>query len=332
MSDSTDAAPPTAPGTFNVLRGARALVTGGAGFIGSHLADALIKHGAEVVVLDNLDGGSGENVPQAARFIQGSILDSDVVASASAGCQYVFHLAALGSVPRSVAEPRRFHDVNVTGTLNVLEAARTAGVKRVMFAASSSAYGDSEVLPKVESMVPTPRSPYAANKVACEAMLQAYAACYDVDAVSLRYFNIFGPRQNANSAYAAVIAAFAKAMLAGRRPTVYGDGEQSRDFTYVANAVHANLLAATRPNRLGGEVLNVGCARAITVNELAGAMATALGRPELGAPVYESPRAGDVKHSLADLSLTSATLGYLPVVSFEDGLRKTMDWYRVAGV
>src|SRR4051812_2011695 len=323
---------PIAPGTFNVLRGSRALVTGGAGFIGSHLADALIGHGAEVVVLDNLDGGSSENVPAAARFLQGSILDPNVVASATAGCRYVFHLAALGSVPRSVAEPRRFHDVNVTGTLNVLEAARTAGVKRVMFAASSSAYGDSEVLPKVESMVPTPRSPYAANKVAGEAMLQAYAACYPLDTVSLRYFNIFGPRQNANSAYAAVIAAFAKAMLAGRRPVVYADGEQSRDFPYVANAVPANLLAATRPGRLGGAVLNVGCARAITVNELAGAMANALGHPELGAPIYEPPRAGDVKHSLADLALTRSTLGYQPVTSFEDGLRQTMEWYRVAGV
>ena len=327
-----DTVPSIAPGTFNAFRGARALVTGGAGFIGSHLADALISHGAEVVVLDNLDGGSSGNVPKSARFIQGSINEPEVVASATAGCKYVFHLAALGSVPRSVAEPRRFHDVNVTGMLNVLEAARTAGVKRVMFAASSSAYGDSEVLPKVETMVPTPRSPYAANKVAGEAMLQAYAACYPLDAVSLRYFNIFGPRQNANSAYAAVIASFARAMLAGRRPTVFGDGEQSRDFTYVANAVHANLLAAVKPDRLNGIVLNVGCARAITVNELAGAMAAALGLPELGAPVYEPPRAGDVKHSLADLSLTRATLGYQPITSFEDGLRRTMDWYRTAGV
>jgi nucleoside-diphosphate-sugar epimerase len=327
-----DSVPSVAPGTFNALRGARALVTGGAGFIGSHLADALIHHGAEVVVLDNLDGGSSQNVPGTARFVEGSITDPDVVASATAGCRYVFHLAALGSVPRSVAEPRRFHDVNVSGTLNVLEAARMAGVKRVMFAASSSAYGDSEVLPKVESMVPTPRSPYAANKTACEAMLQAYAACYPIDAVSLRYFNIFGPRQNANSAYAAVIAAFAKAMLAGKRPTIFGDGEQSRDFTYVANAVHANLLAAVRSERLGGEVLNVGCARAITVNELACAMANALGHPELGDPLYEPTRAGDVKHSLADLSLTRATLGYEPVMSFEDGLRKTMEWYRSEGV
>jgi UDP-glucose 4-epimerase len=296
------------------------------------LADALISHGAEVVVLDNLDGGNSDNVPKGARLMQGSILDADLVASAAAGCRYVFHLAALGSVPRSVAEPRQFHDVNVTGTLNVLEAARTAGVKRVMFAASSSAYGDSEVLPKIETMVPTPRSPYAANKTACEAMLQAYAACYPVDAVSLRYFNIFGPRQNANSAYAAVIAAFAKAMLAGKRPIIFGDGEQSRDFTYVANAVHANLLGAVHPDRLGGTILNVGCARAITVNELARAMANALGHPELGDPIYEPPRAGDVKHSLAELSLTRATLGYEPVMSFEDGLRQTMEWYRIAGV
>jgi UDP-glucose 4-epimerase len=187
------------------------------------------------------------------------------------------------------------------------------------------------VLPKVESMPPTPRSPYAANKVSCEAMLGAYAACYDVDAVSLRYFNIFGPKQNANSAYAAVIAAFAKAMLAGRRPTVYGDGQQSRDFTYVANAVHANLLAAVHGSRLSGAVVNVGCGRAVTVNELARGMAAALGRPELGEPAYEPPRAGDVKHSLADLSFARETLRYEPVVSFEDGLRRTVDWYRQAG-
>jgi UDP-glucose 4-epimerase len=319
------------PGTFNTLRGARALVTGGAGFIGSHLADALLSHGADVVVLDNLDGGRTANVPAGAAFVEGSILNPDLLASAAAGCRFVFHLAALGSVPRSVAEPRLFHDVNVTGTLNVLEAARAAGVRRVVFSASSSAYGESEVLPKVESMPPTPRSPYAANKVACEAMMGAYAGCYDLDAVSLRYFNIFGPRQNANSAYAAVIAAFARAMLAGRRPTVYGDGRQSRDFTYVANAVHANLLAAVHGGRLDGAVLNVGCGRAITVNELAREMAAALGRPELGEPVHEAPRAGDVKHSMADLRLVESAIGYRPITSFEEGLRQTMAWYQTAG-
>ena len=323
------------------FRGRRVLVTGGAGFIGSHLAEALVRLGAAVVVLDNLDGGSRENLSGFAdgagaappvEMVEGSILDTATVERCTAGCAYVFHQAALGSVPRSVAEPRRFHDVNTTGTLNVLEAARAAGVRRVMFAASSSAYGDSPALPKTETMPATPRSPYAANKVACEALMAAYASCYDrPDAAALRYFNIFGPRQNANSAYAAVIAAFGKALLAGRRPTIYGDGSQSRDFTYVANAVHANLLAARREGRVGGAVANVGCGRSVSVNELAADMAAAVGRPDL-TPTYEPPRAGDVPHSLADLGLARSLLGYEPVVQFEEGLGATVRWYQSAGV
>ena len=307
----------------DAFQSARALVTGGAGFIGSHLAQALGLLGAEVTVLDDLSGGDEANLAglPGVRFVRGSVLDADLVARVTQGCAFVFHQAALGSVPRSVAEPRLFHDVNVTGTLNVLEAARAAGVRRVMFAASSSAYGDSEVLPKVETMPPQPRSPYAATKVAGEAMLSAYAGCYAPDTVSLRYFNIFGPRQNANSAYAAVIAAFAKMLLAGERPAVHGDGEQSRDFTYVDNAAHANLLAARAPGRLDGTVLNVACGRRITVNELAREMAGALGRPGL-TPVHQAPRAGDVKHSLADLTRARAVLGYEPVVGFAPGWRR----------
>lgn len=249
----------------------------------------------------------------------------------------MFHQAALGSVPRSVREPVRYHGVNATGTLNVLEAARSAGVERVMFAASSSAYGDSEVLPKVETMPVLPRSPYAANKVYAEALMRAWACSYGrgtggesgLDTACLRYFNIFGPRQNANSAYAAVIAAFAKALLAGERPTIFGDGEQSRDFTFVDNAVHANLLAARCETPIGGEVMNVACGARVTVNQLAATMAGLYGRPEL-TPVYKPERAGDVKHSLADLGRIKATIGYEPLVGFEKGLEPTCAWYRDA--
>lgn len=313
-------------GTF--FNGMRVCITGGAGFIGSHLVEALTGLGAQCVVIDDLSGGSLENIsafnPQ---VIEASILDQDAIADAVSGCRYVFHQAALGSVPRSVEQPRRYNDVNVTGTLNVLEASRLAGVQRVMFAASSSAYGNSEVLPKIETMPPKPASPYAANKVADEAMMRAWASAFALDTVCLRYFNIFGPRQNANSAYAAVIAAFAKDLIAGKNPTIFGDGTQSRDFTFVDNAVHANLLAARHDKPLAGEVFNVACGERITVNELAEQMAVLLDRPDL-TPRYMGTRAGDVKHSLADLSLIRSTLQYTPIIPFNEGLKPTVDWYR----
>lgn len=307
---------------------AQVLVTGGAGFIGSHLAEALVELGAAVTVVDDLSGGSRENLASfgPVEFVQGSILDRELLARCMRGRRYVFHLAALGSVPRSVEQPRLYNEVNTTGTLNVLEAAREAGVQRVMFAASSSAYGDNDV-PWVETMPVLPRSPYAATKVAGEALLRAYSASYGMDTASLRYFNIFGPRQNANSAYAAVIAAFAKALLGGKRPVIFGDGEQSRDFTFVHNAVQANLLAARREGAIGGEVINVGCGGRVSVNQLAATMAAALGRPELK-PVYEPERAGDLKHSFADLERARGILGYEPVVGFEAGLEVTMGWYK----
>jgi UDP-glucose 4-epimerase len=313
------------------FRGRRALVTGGAGFIGSHLATALVRLGCHVVVFDDLSGGSEANLRHVpgVHLIRGSILDSNLLARAIAGCDLVFHQAALGSVPGSVNQPRRYHDVNTSGTLNVLEAAKLAAVRRVMFAASSSAYGDSEVLPKIESMPVLPKSPYAATKVAGEAMLRAFAGSYGLDTVSLRYFNIFGPRQNANSAYAAVIAAFAKSILAGQQPTIFGDGEQSRDFTHVDNAVHANLLAARSARPLAGEVINVACGQRVTVTELAQQAAAALGRPEL-TPIYAAERAGDVKHSVADLTQAKELLGYQPIVPFAEGLRATLEWYRSA--
>ncbi len=319
------------PVTFPDLRGTPALVTGGAGFIGSHLAVALHAHGADVTVLDDLTGGGDPAaLPAGVRFVRGSILDVALLATVTAGRRLVFHQAALGSVPRSVEQPRLYHDVNVTGTLNVLEAARAAGtVRRVMFAASSSAYGDSPTLPKVETMPPAPLSPYAANKVADEAMMAAYAASYAVDTVCLRYFNIFGPRQSPDNAYAAVIAAFAKALVGGRRPVVYGDGEQSRDFTYVDNVVRANLLAATAAGPLRGAVVNVACGQRVTVTELAVEMAKLFGRPDL-VPEYRPERAGDVKHSLADLGVARRALGYEPVVGFREGLGATVEWYRTA--
>jgi nucleoside-diphosphate-sugar epimerase len=312
---------------FSSLTDASVLVTGGAGFIGSHLATALDSIGANVTVLDDLcGGGDPAALPASVQFITGSILDFPLLEKCTAGRQFVFHQAALGSVPRSVEQPRQFHDVNVTGTLNVLEAARHAGVKRVMFAASSSAYGDSITLPKVESMPVMPRSPYAANKVACEAMMSAYAASYSIDSVNLRYFNIFGPRQSPDNAYAAVIAAFAKALLKGQPPQIYGDGEQSRDFTYVDNVVLANLLAAQSEMPLKGAVLNVACGQRVTVTELAKEMAALLDRSDL-TPIYKDERAGDVKHSLADLSVTTKTLGYRPIIAFREGLAKTVKWY-----
>ena len=316
--------------------GVPCLVTGGAGFIGSHITEALLLLGARVTVLDDLSGGDWVNVKPLESecqaqgrltCVEASILDESALAQVMQDCRYVFHQAALGSVPRSVEQPRRYQEVNVTGTLNVLEAARAAKVQRVMFAASSSAYGDTPTLPKVETMPPSPRSPYAANKVADEALMMAYACSYGLDTVCLRYFNVFGPRQNANSAYAAVIAAFAKALFLNGPFGIYGDGEQSRDFTYVDNAVHANLLAARSSKRIEGQVCNVAVGKRITVNQLATMMAEMAGRPDMK-PNHLPDRAGDVKHSLADLARSRALLGYVPVIDFAQGLKITVDWYR----
>jgi nucleoside-diphosphate-sugar epimerase len=326
MSESIDIAWKSLHGSHFI--NVRVLVTGGAGFIGSHLAEALVQLGARVVVLDDLSGGSRENLRcfGPVEFVEGSILDRPLLDRCTAGCQYVFHQAALGSVPRSLEAPALYNDVNAVGTLNVLEAARRANVRRLLFAASSSAYGINPV-PWVETMPSIPRSPYAATKVAGEALLRAYAVSYGLDTASLRYFNIFGPRQNANSAYAAVIAAFAKALIAGQAPSIHGDGEQSRDFTFVANAVHANLLAAARPQPIGGEVINVGCGTRISVNQLAQSMATALGKPG-EQPLHEPERVGDIRHSFADLQKAQTLLGYQPIVEFAAGLEQTIAWYR----
>jgi nucleoside-diphosphate-sugar epimerase len=304
------------------------LLTGGAGFIGSHLAEALVNLGAQVTVLDDLSGGSTDNLASFSpvEFIQGSILDTALLAQLTKGKRFVFHLAALGSVPASVEKPRKYHDVNATGTLNVLEAARDAKIERVMYSASSSAYGNNPV-PWTESMPVQPCSPYAATKQYGEGLLRSYSNSYGLDTAALRYFNIFGPRQNANSAYAAVIAAFAKAFLAGKQPTIFGDGAQSRDFTFVHNAVHANLLAARSPKPIQGEIINVGCGGQVSVNDLASMMANALGRPDLK-PIHQPDRPGDLKHSFADLARARAILNYNPIVPFAPGLEVTLAWYK----
>ncbi len=315
----------------DAFAGRRVLVTGAAGFIGSHLCEALVALGAEVVGIDDLSGGDWANLAgfgNSVRQVTGSILDDAAMADAVDGCEVVLHHAALGSVPRSVSQPRRYHQVNVLGTIGVLEAARAAGVRRVVYAGSSSAYGDppDPDAAKVETQCPAPFSPYAASKLAGEHAMRAYANCYDLDAATLRYFNIFGPRQNANSAYAAVIAAFARALLNDQPATIYGDGEQSRDFTFVHNVVHANLLAAGADRPLVGEAFNIACGGRVSVNDLYTRMAERLDKPNVQ-PERAEARPGDVRHSLADIAKARRVLGYEPRVSFDDGLAATCEWY-----
>ncbi|HRK29660.1 MAG TPA: SDR family oxidoreductase [Tepidisphaeraceae bacterium] len=313
----------------SAFAGVPCLVTGGAGFIGSHIVDALVSLGARVTAIDDLSGGNRANLNPEARFIEASILDAAAVNHAVEGAQLVFHQAAKVSVPASVADPVLYNRVNVDGTVNVLDAARLAGARRFMFAASSSAYGDSPELPKIETMPPLAASPYAANKIAGEQMLRAYASTYGIDTVSLRYFNIFGPRQNANSAYAGVIAAFARKLLAGEAPVITGDGSATRDFTFVANAVHANLLAARYSTRFAGQIINIATGQATSVKQLAEAMARLLGCGHLK-PQFAPPRPGDVPHSLANLEKAARVLDYSPIVDFETGLKTTVEWYRAA--
>lgn len=306
------------------------LVTGGAGFIGSHLVEALLALGADVTVLDNLSSGNERNIDvDRVKLVRGSVLDQGAIEEAMRGKEVVFHLAALVSVPQSVNDPRAYHEVNGTGTVNVLEAARKLSIRRVCYSASSSAYGDAPELPKTETMPDRPKSPYAAAKLIGECYIGAYAACYDIDAISLRYFNIFGPRQNPHSPYSGVIAAFSKMILAGKAPTITGDGSASRDFTFVHNAVHANLLAARADKPLKGDVVNIGVGKRYTVLQLAQAMLKHFGRDDLS-PQFAPARPGDVPHSLADLSKTREVLGYEPIVDFETGLKLTCDWYRNA--
>jgi len=309
---------------------AKYLVTGGAGFIGCNLARYILDKGHDVVVLDNFATGKRENLTEIAdriELIEGDIRDRDTVDRAVGGCAAIFHEAALGSVPRSMEDPVTSHDVNVNGTVTVLESARAAGVNRIVFAASSSAYGDQKESPKHEGMVPLPISPYAAGKVSCESYLQAYAAGYGMETVSLRYFNVFGPHQDPEGAYAAVIPAFVSRLLAGQQPAVFGDGEQSRDFCYIENVCNANWLAAGAPARqCAGKVMNIACNARTSLNEIL-ALLKELLQSDVDA-VYQDQRPGDVKHSLADVSLAAQAIGYEPKVFFEEGLRKSIDWYR----
>lgn len=308
---------------------AKYLVTGGAGFIGSNLVKYILAKGHEVVVVDNFATGKRRNIADfldKIEFIEGDIRDRRTMDRAVAGVDAIFHEAALGSVPRSVEEPLASHDVNVNGTLTVLESARAAGVGRVIFAASSSAYGDSEESPKHEAMAPLPVSPYAASKIACESYMRAYAACYGMETLSLRYFNVFGPNQDPEGAYAAVIPAFVASILRKQRPAVFGDGEQSRDFCYIDNVCEANWLAANAPADVcDGTAVNIACHAHTTLNEIL-ALLKEMMNSDIEAE-YKDPRPGDVKHSLADVSLAKKTIGYQPKVFFADGLRKAIDWY-----
>jgi nucleoside-diphosphate-sugar epimerase len=302
-----------------------ALVTGGAGFIGSHLVEALLNEGFRVRVVDNLATGHISNLAHLEgryEWTEGDVADFAVCRRAVDGVDYVFHEAAIPSVPRSVREPLVSHVSGPTSTLNMLEAARQRGVRRFIFAASSSAYGDTTELPKHEDMLPKPLSPYAVGKLAGEYYVRVYAQTMGLDGVSLRYFNIFGPRQDPSSPYSGVISLFIKCMSEGQRPKIYGDGEQTRDFTYVANVVAANLAAIQHQKPLGGDVFNVGVGQRIRLLDLVASLNTILGT-HLEAEL-QPPRAGDVRDSLASLRRIESVLGYRPIVPFEEGLRRTV--------
>ena len=306
----------------------RYLVTGGAGFIGSNTVDELVRRGHSVIVLDDLSNGKESNldgVKGKIEFIRGSITDSETVQKACCGVDYVIHLAARASVPRSVKDPLSSNHINVDGTLNVLLAARDAKVRRVVFSASSSAYGETPTLPKVESMPAAPISPYGVSKLAGELYLQVFGRCYGLENVSLRYFNVFGPRQDPSSPYSGVLARFCLAVLEGAQPIVFGDGEQSRDFNFIENVVQVNLLACEAPNA-SGLVFNIGTGGRFTLNHTLKLLEKFSGRPIK--PKYDPPREGDIRDSQADIALARRILGYDPKVGFEEGLRRTWEWYR----
>lgn len=305
----------------------RCLVTGGAGFIGSHLVDALIAPGWQVRVLDDFSTGQRQNLPHGVEVVAGCVTDVAAVEQAVAGCAVVFHLAALASVAKSVEDPHASHAVCATGTLNVLDAARRAGVRRVVYAGSASAYGSaSDIAGQDEDTPLLPLSPYAAAKLAGEFYCQAFACTYGLETVRLRFFNVFGPRQRADSPYSGVIAIFTAALTAGRAPTIHGDGLQSRDFVYVADVVDALIRAADTPG-VSGRVYNVGTGASVTLVELIAALNKLLGTA--AAPTHGPPRPGDIRHSRAKMDRIRAELGYTPAVSFEEGLRRTLEWYRM---
>jgi UDP-glucose 4-epimerase len=307
---------------------ASCLVTGGAGFIGSHIVESLVERGHKVRVLDNLSTGylrNLEKVQNQIDFVEGDILDADLVAKVIRGVDWVFHQAALASVPRSVERPLETHAACATGTLVLLDAARKAQVRRFIYAGSSSAYGDQPFSAKRESDLPDPISPYGAAKLAGEAYCRAFFATYGLPTVVIRYFNVFGPRQDPDSPYSAVIPLFITAILKGKRPIIYGDGGQSRDFTYVANVVHANLLAAEKDG-VGGRVFNAAGGRSITLLQLLAALNEVLGTNV--EPEFAPPRPGDIRESMADITAARKWLGYEPQIDFLEGLRRSVDYYR----
>jgi UDP-N-acetylglucosamine/UDP-N-acetyl-alpha-D-glucosaminouronate 4-epimerase len=305
------------------------VVTGGGGFIGSHIVENLVRQRNTVAkVIDDFSTGKRENVEafkNDVEIIEADIAETKDLAQFLKGADYVIHQAAIPSVPKSILDPLKSHNANVNGTLNLLLACRDAGVKRVVYASSSSLYGDSPTLPKREGMMPNPLSPYGAQKLFAEMYCEVFTKAYGLETVSLRYFNVFGPRQDSTSQYSGVLALFIPAVLQGRRPTIYGDGLQSRDFTYVQNVVEANLLACKVPG-VGGQVFNVACGDRITVNSMLHQINKIVGVDI--SPVYAEPRSGDIKHSQADITRAREHLGYEPKVSFEEGLRATVEWYR----
>lgn len=307
----------------------KALVTGGAGFIGSNLVRHLLAHGHSVTVVDNLSSGSTANLDEVwseIYFVEGDIRDRDLMERLMQGVDYVFHQAALPSVPRSVADPWSSNDHNVNGTLSVLLAARDAGVGRVIYASSSSVYGDTPILPKVESMCTKPLSPYAIAKYVGELYCQVFYRLYGLETVALRYFNVFGPRQNPQSQYAAVIPKFITALLSGERPTIHGQGEQTRDFTYVENVTVANLAAATAPAQaVSGEAFNIGCGDRVSINGLFEQIRGLIG--VVITPLYSEPRPGDVRDSQADIAKARRAFDYIPAVDLHEGLERTIAWY-----
>ena len=306
------------------------LVTGGAGFIGSHLSEELVRRGHRVRVADSLITGKRSNLDHisGAEFLEGDLADMDLARKAVDGIEVVLHQAAIPSVPRSVTDPMTSHRANVDATLNMLLASRDAGVKRLVFAASSSAYGDTPTLPKHEEMPTNPLSPYALQKVIGEQYLQMFTRLYGLETVSIRYFNVFGPRQDPTSPYSGVISVFATALLENRPPTIFGDGEQTRDFTYIANVVNGVLRAAEAPGA-SGEIINVATGGRISLNQLFEEMRKLIGAEVR--PNYAASRPGDVRDSQAEITKARTILGYEPSVSFEEGLKNTVDWYRTAG-
>lgn len=309
----------------------KCLVTGAAGFIGRSIAAALVARGEQVRGIDNFITGKRANLAglEAMEFLEGDLRNPADCARACAGVEVIFHEAALASVPRSVADPAATNDCCVNATLNLLVAARAAGVRRVIYAGSSSAYGDTPTLPKREEMLPNPLSPYAVAKLAGEHYMRSFARVYGLETVVLRYFNVFGPYQDPTSHYSGVLAIFCRKMLAGQQPTIYGDGEQSRDFTYIDNVVRGNLLAAAAPaEKVAGRMMNLATGHRITLNDTFAILRELTGYK--GEPAYAPSRAGDIRDSLADIHLAEELLGYRPQVEFREGLRRTVEWYRTS--